>query len=129
MKCLECQKEFNPMRDDAKYCSTNCRKKYSRRKNKVVTLPPIAVTDVTDNRTNVTDNSEGDVTDKFVSKWPDYEITPEVEKKLVKIYKQFEKENKGFKCEPCIVKGKRILTEWEKMKLYYMDNPEKGGVI
>ena len=33
--CLECQKEFLASRSDAKFCSANCRKESSRRKERV----------------------------------------------------------------------------------------------
>lgn len=123
MKCLYCQKDLTGKRKGAKFCNDACKRDYHRRG--VIISPQITVSNDTDNCTSDTDN-DTDNLDKYLDeKYPDIEITPEVEKKLGEIYKKFEKENTGFKCVPCIVRGKRILTVWEKMKLQELE----GGDI
>ncbi len=114
MKCLYCQKDIIGKRFGAKFCSPEHKRDYHRRGK--ITVPQITVSN---NRIIDTDKIDTEThidTDKWEG-YPDVEITPEVEKKLEAIYKQFEKENKGFKCVPYFHKGVRILTEWEKMKL------------
>ena len=121
MKCLYCQKEIIGKRTGAKFCSPAHKRDYHRRG--IIAVPQLTVSKGQNNRTNDTDklnvSNEND-TDNWVG-LPDVEITPEVEKKLGQIYKNFEKENKGFMCIPCIVRGVRVLTEWEKMKLKSLD--------
>lgn len=129
MKCIICSQEFEG-RSDAKTCSSSCRTTYGRIKNKQVVAPKIELSvtnkcnnvtdkcDIVTDKLNVTDKNVTDNLDEYsVKNYPNIEITPEVEKKLVEIYLQYEKENKGFKCIPCFVRGVRILTIWEKMKL------------
>ena len=55
--CNKCGNEFETKRTDAKFCSANCRKAYSRS----VTSEPISVTNVTD-KASVTDSVTKDVT-------------------------------------------------------------------
>ena len=56
MKCLNCKKEFEPTRTDARFDSAKCRKSFNRDNKR--DIPPSDVTD------NVTDNSP-----EFIPNW------------------------------------------------------------
>lgn len=119
MKCLYCQKDLDNPR--AKFCDAKHKMAF-RRGDRVININEVSVTNDR-NKTSVTESS---VTLPLYKQSPELyyqgEITPEVEKKLKLIYKQYEKENKGFKCEPYMSKGKQILTLWERSKLKQMEN-------
>lgn len=125
MKCLYCQKELIGKRAGAKFCDDKCKLKFSRHKKvvmpQVITVSPNRITDTDNDTLNDTDNL-GEYLDE---KYPDIEITPEVLGKLEKIHRAFEKENTGFKSIPYTVKGVRVLTIWEKMKLQELDKEVK----
>ena len=87
MKCINCNKEFEPTRADAKYCSDKCRVQFSRNKS---------VTNSRNTEPNVTDNSVDSVTDKVIIK------------------ERFEQEPELF--EFTIVIGPRDDTEMIKQK-------------
>lgn len=55
MKCLNCKKEYESKRTDAKFCSASCRLKYFRETDKL----PVIETDIE------TDNSKPLETDKY----------------------------------------------------------------
>lgn len=128
MLCLTCKNELTSKRTTKKFCDENCKQKYFRTKVSVTKIVPLSVMDVTVKKENVT-LIPLSVTDVPVS------VTPELEKKLSEIYKNFEKKYanrfRGFsgnikipdiKCVPHYVDGKRVLTEWEKSVL-------KGDII
>ena len=126
MKCLYCQKEIISKRSTKKFCDNNCRQTYFRVKDSVTKVVPVTVTSVTlikeSNAKDVTLRSNANSFKNWVDK--DGNVTQETIKKLDEIYKTYEKyirqfdEYKHFTCIPAIVNGKRVLTEWEKMKLW-----------
>jgi len=105
-KCLECEKNFRTSRTDAKFCSVSCRKKYHRDTKRVEPAPKV-----------VAPSYAAFEPGKDPDLYYQGEITPEIEIVLAKIFKQYEKENKGFACQPYMRKGVRVLTLWERMKI------------
>ncbi len=95
----------------AKYCNDAHRMAFKRGKTRTREMN---VVKVNPNIVKVNNQPEQEW-DKEI--FYDGEITPEILKKLQVIYKQYEKENKGFICQPYEVRGKQVLTAWERMKL------------
>lgn len=110
MKCLMCPKDLtNPK---AKFCSDAHRMAYKRgAKTRTEVMVPVKV------NPNIINPNKKPEQEWDPDVYYDGGITEEVLANLGEIYKKFEKENKGIICQPYMIRGERVLTAWERMKL------------
>ena len=112
MICEYCGIEFEAKRNTARFCGNKC--KLACRRDKVSVS--------NDRNKSVKDNSPNklglDPNLYYVG-----EITPEIEERLEKIYKDFNKRQvsgrltKKVQCKPYSLRGKQYLTLWERRML------------